>query len=50
MVIFHYRQRMLIALQCAQAIVVLQRVAILNHNSSSLPHIPTSAPPLLTDL
>ncbi len=45
-----YRRQMSIAFQCAQAIVILQRAATLNHNSSFLPHISTSAPPSLAIL
>jgi len=37
----------LITLQCAQAIVILQQAATLSHCSSSLPHIPASKPPSL---
>ncbi len=48
--IYHYRQQMSIALQRAQAITILQQVATFNHNSSSLPHIPTSAHPSLANL
>ncbi len=40
---------MSIALQCAQAITNLQQTTMLNHNSSSLLHIPTSALPLVAD-
>ncbi len=43
MFISHYRQRMSIALQHAYVITILQHVATLSHNSSSLPHIPASA-------
>jgi hypothetical protein len=50
MLIFHYRQQMLIALQCVQAITILQQATILSHSFSSLPHIPTTAPPSLVDL
>jgi len=46
----YYKQRMSIAFQCAQAIAILQHVAMLNHNFSSLSHIPTNAPPSLADL
>jgi hypothetical protein len=30
--------------------MILRQVAMLSHSSSSLPHIPTSAPPSLIDL
>jgi len=50
MLIFYYRQWMSIALQHVQAIVILQWATMFNHNSSSLPHIPTNAPPSLIDL
>jgi hypothetical protein len=50
MLIFYYRQQMSIALQGAQAIAIFQRAAVLNHNSSFLPHIPTSAPTSITNL
>jgi len=46
----YYRQRMSIAFQCAQAIVILQQAITLNHNSSSLPQISTSVPPSLANL
>jgi hypothetical protein len=39
-----------IALQCAQAIVVLHQAAALGRGSSSLPHIIVSAPSSLTNL
>jgi len=50
MLISYYKQRMSIAFQCAQAIMILQWGVVLNHNSSSFPHIVASAPPSLVDL
>ncbi len=50
MLIFHYRQQVLRALQCVQALAILQWAATLNHDSLSLPHILASAPPSLVDL
>ncbi len=50
MLISYYRQWMLIAPQHVQIIVILQCIAMLNHNFSSLPPIPASAPPSLVDL
>jgi len=54
MLIFHYRQRVLIALQCVQAITIPQRAGMLSYSSSflssSLPHRPATAPPSLADL
>ncbi len=50
MLISYYREWVLIALQHVQAIVILQWATTFNHSSSSLPHIPTSAPPSLVDL
>ncbi len=50
MFIYHYKQRVSIALQHTQAIAILQWVVTLNHSSSSLSHIPTNAPPSLVDL
>jgi hypothetical protein len=50
MFISYYKQRMSIALQHVQAIAILQWATMFNHNSSSLPHIPTNAPPSLIDL
>jgi len=50
MLIFHYRQQMSITLQRAQAITILQQVSMLNHSSSSFPHIPANAPSSIADL
>ncbi len=50
MLTFYYKQRMLVALQCAQAIGILQQVAILNHNSLFLLHIQANALPSLANL
>ncbi len=48
--ISHYRQWVLIALQCALVIAIIQRVAMFSHNFASLPHIPIHAPPSLSNL
>jgi hypothetical protein len=48
--ISYSRQRVSIVLQCAQTVTILQWAAMLSHNSSSLPHIPTNATPSLADL
>ncbi len=50
MLIFHYKRRMSIPLQCVQVITILQQVAMLNHNFSSFSHIPSNAPPSLAEL
>jgi hypothetical protein len=44
MFFLHNRQHVFIALQCAQAITILQQGATLGQASSSLPHIITNAP------
>jgi hypothetical protein len=50
MFIFNYMQRMSIALQHAQAIMILQWATMFSHSYSSFPNIPTSSPPSLVDL
>jgi hypothetical protein len=50
MFISHYKQRVSMTLQRTQAIAIFQQAVTLNHSSSSLSHIPTSAPPSLVDL
>jgi hypothetical protein len=50
MFIFDYRQQMSIAFQCALVIAIFQWAVMFSHSSSSLPHIPPSAPPSLVDL
>jgi len=50
MFVSYYQQCMSIALQCAQVIAILKRVIAFGWGSSSLPHIITSALPLLVDL
>jgi hypothetical protein len=50
MFVSYYRQRVSIALQCVQAIAILQQAITLGRGFSSLPHIITNAPPSLADL
>jgi hypothetical protein len=50
MLVSNYQQRVSIALQCAQAITILQWVATLGQGFSSCPHIIVSAFLSLIDL
>ncbi len=50
MLVFYYWQHLSIALQCAQAIMILQRAIALGRNFSFLPHVIISAPPSLANL
>jgi hypothetical protein len=50
MFIFHSRQQVSIALQLAQAIMILQQATTFSNIFSSIPHILVSAPSSLVDL
>jgi len=50
MLVSYYQQRMSMALQCAQAIAILQWATTFGWGFSSLAHIKASAPPWLADL